>query len=77
MQPTVSILIGSPLSGVEARFLRQLHADLHGVQALILANFDTKRQIDFVVITPKFAGLLELKHFPWAYFRATERDMDV
>src|SRR5437867_2692433 len=64
MKPTTTILIGAPLSGDEAHVLQVLHADLEGIGALILANFNTpKRQIDFVVITPSYAALLELKDF--------------
>jgi len=69
MKPTPTLLIGAPLSGDEARFLRQLHADLKGVDALILANFETpRRQIDLVVVTPTYAALLELKNFPRPIF---------
>lgn len=64
MKPTVTILIGAPVSGNEARFLHTLHADLVGIEALILANFVVKeRQIDFVVVAPTYAALLELKNF--------------
>jgi hypothetical protein len=69
MKPTTTILIGSPLSGDEARFLHVLCKDLENAEALILANFQTtKRQIDFVVITPTYAALLELKNFPRPIF---------
>src|ERR1700746_2037879 len=67
MQPTIELLIGAPLKGSEALFLRQLYSDLgpHG-RALILANFEVAQgsssvQIDFVVVTSKRAELLELK----------------
>ncbi len=81
MKPTTLIFIGTPLEGEEARFLRALHADLSGREALILANFEAEgRQIDFVVVTPKYTALLEHKHFPlpifgqqngdWEYFNA-------
>jgi hypothetical protein len=64
MKPTTTILIGAPVSGEEARFLRRLHADLADTGAIILANFIAKqRQIDFVVITPTYATILELKNF--------------
>lgn len=64
MKPTVTILVGAPLSGEEARFLRTLHADLADTGALILANFIAKnRQIDFVVVTATYAAILELKNF--------------
>src|ERR1700728_946447 len=67
MTPTLELFIGSPLSGEEARFLKQLVADFSGQNTLILANFEiTKtirsRQIDFVVITDDHAELLEHKH---------------
>lgn len=69
MKPTVTILIGAPLSGDEARFLQKLHADLSATGALILANFVVdERQIDFVVVTPTHAALLELKNFPRPFF---------
>jgi hypothetical protein len=69
MKPTITLLIGSPLSGDEARFLRKLYADLDGVEALILANFFTpNRQIDFVVVTPSYAAILELKNSPRPIF---------
>jgi hypothetical protein len=66
MKPTgnVTILIGAPLQGDEARFLRTLHADLAATGALILANFEVKhRQVDFVVVTSAQAAILELKNF--------------
>ena len=67
MTPTLELFIGSPLSGEEARFLKQLVADFSGQNTLILANFEiTKtirsRQIDFVVITDDHAELLEHKN---------------
>jgi hypothetical protein len=69
MKPTTTILIGAPLSGEEARFLRILHADLEGIESLILANFFAgKRQIDFVVVTHTYAAILELKNFPLPIF---------
>jgi Nuclease-related domain len=66
MKPTVEVLIGSPLSGEEAQFLKRLFTDLSGQDSLILTNFEiTKagksRQIDFVVITNTHAQLLEHK----------------
>lgn len=65
MKPTNTLLIGGPLSGQEARFLRTLYADLEPVGALILANFHVgSRQIDFVVVTDLMAAILELKHLP-------------
>jgi Nuclease-related domain len=74
MQPTIELLIGAPLKGSEALFLRQLYSDLgpHG-WALILANFEiaqgsSSTQIDFVVITSKRAELLELKCFTGPVF---------
>ncbi|HVB57988.1 MAG TPA: nuclease-related domain-containing protein [Candidatus Acidoferrales bacterium] len=67
MTPAIELLIGSPLSGEEAHFLRQLFADFSAQNVLILANFEiTKsnrsRQIDFVVITDDHAELLEHKN---------------
>ena len=65
MKPTNALLIGGPLSGQEARFLRTLYADLVPVGGLILANFHVgSRQIDFVVVTDLMAAILELKHLP-------------
>lgn len=83
-KPTITVLIGAPLSGEEARFLRQLHADLAETEALILANFNVgERQIDFVVVTPASAAILELKNFScpifgkengfWTYVNASGR----
>ena len=64
MQPTTKILIGSPLRGEEAQFLRSLVRDLAVRDLLVLANFIADdRQIDFVVVTPTFAALLEHKNF--------------
>jgi len=69
MKPTTTIFIGAPLSGDEAHVLQALCRDLEGTGALILANFNTpKRQIDFVVINPSYAALLELKNFPRLIF---------
>ena len=74
MQPTVELLVGAPLKGSEASFLRQLHSDLgpHG-QVLILANFEiaqgsSSTQIDFVVVTSERTELLELKCFTGPVF---------
>jgi hypothetical protein len=64
MKPTVTILIGAPVSGDEARFLQKLATDLAPDGGVILANFVVgERQIDFVVVTPTCAALLELKNF--------------
>src|SRR5713101_1524065 len=68
MTPTIELLIGSPVSGEEARFLKQLFADFDGQNVLILANFDVSsasrsRQIDFVVVTDSHTELLEHKNF--------------
>lgn len=69
MKPTIDLLIGSPLTGHEARFLRKLYADLQPVGATIFANFCVrKRQIDFLVITDSHAAVLELKHLPQPLF---------
>jgi Nuclease-related domain len=64
MKPTTKILIGGPLKNDEASFLRVLCADLSSNDLLILANFLVRdRQIDFLVVTPTGAALIELKHF--------------
>src|SRR5271170_7846834 len=68
MMPTIELLIGSPVAGEEARFLKQLFADFAAQNVLILANFDVgnanrSRQIDFVVVTESHTELLELKNF--------------
>lgn len=69
MKPTNPLLIGAPLSGQEARFLRRLYADLEPIRALILATFHVdQRQVDFVVVTEALAAILELKHLPHAVF---------
>lgn len=65
----MTILVGAPLSGYEARFLHTLHADLGASEALILANFVVaEQQIDFLVVTPTYAAHLELKNFPRPVF---------
>jgi hypothetical protein len=66
MQPTIEILISSPVSGSEAAALRGIVTALRA-PALILANFEVFRggashEIDFVVITEKRAELVELKN---------------
>ena len=64
MKRTPTILIGSPLLGNEAAFLRTLCSDLAGLDALIVANFVVgSRQIDFLVVTPTNAVLIELKNY--------------
>src|SRR6202011_1600263 len=64
MKSNPRIFIGSPLHGDDAAFLRTLAADLADCDALILANFVVgDRQIDFVVIMPRFAALIELKNY--------------
>jgi hypothetical protein len=64
------ILIGAPLPSNEARFLRQLAADLEGCGgALILANFTARqRQIDFFVVTASYAAVIEQKDFSGPIF---------
>ena len=65
----MSLLIGDPLLGHEARFLRRLYADLEPIGALVLANFYAgQRQIDFVVVTESLTAILELKHLPQPVF---------
>jgi hypothetical protein len=67
MKPTIELLIGAPLTGSEAAFLRQLCSDLSvSAEFLILANFEVpppaaSRQIDFVVVGAHRAELVELK----------------
>ena len=67
MQPTIELYIGAPLSGSEAYFLRRIHVDLAGhAPCVILANFEIphgKGQVDFLVVTPQRAQLIELKCF--------------
>lgn len=66
MKPTesVTILVGGPVEGKEAAFLRTLVRDLSGSEALILANFQVEgRQIDFFVARPLLAAVVELKNF--------------
>ena len=65
----VILLVGEPLSGHEARFLRKLYAELEPIGALVLANFHAgEYQIDFVVVTESLAAILELKHLPQPVF---------
>jgi hypothetical protein len=41
MKPTIELLIGAPLKGSEAAFLKRLHSDLAAQgRCLILANFE-------------------------------------
>ena len=66
MEPTIEILISSPLSGSEAAALRAFVEGLSG-PALILANFEiqdggSSHEIDFVVVTERRAELVELKN---------------
>ena len=70
MKTTQTILIGSPLLGHEAAFLRTLCADLVGFDVLIIANFvvGSNRQIDFLVVTPTNAVLIELKNYRYPVF---------
>jgi hypothetical protein len=74
MKPTIEILIGAPLRGSEASFLRTICSDLqpHG-PSLILANFEvgsgpSSCQIDFVVVAANRTELLELKCFSGPIF---------
>ncbi|HEY4438802.1 MAG TPA: nuclease-related domain-containing protein, partial [Candidatus Elarobacter sp.] len=70
MKSNQTILIGSPLLGREAAFLRTLCADLAGLNVLIIANFVVRssRQIDFLVVTPTNAVLIELKNYRFPVF---------
>lgn len=74
MKPTIEILIGAPLSGSEASFLRKIYADLEAQgSGLILSNFEVPSgsascQIDFVVVVSKRTELLELKCFSGRIF---------
>jgi len=64
MKPTTKILIGGVVRNEEAAFIRELVDDLSTSDLLILANFLVGgHQIDFVVVTPQFVALLELKNF--------------
>lgn len=64
MKNNPAVFIGSPLVGDEAAFLRRLYADVADSNAVILANFVVgDRQIDFLVVTPTSAALLELKNY--------------
>jgi hypothetical protein len=64
MKPTTKIMIGGVVRNEEAAFIRELVDDLSASDLLILANFLVGgHQIDFVVVTPLFAALLELKNF--------------
>jgi hypothetical protein len=64
MKPTTKIFIGGVVRNEEAAFIRELVGDLSSSDLLILANFLVGgHQVDFVVITPSFAALLELKNF--------------
>jgi hypothetical protein len=78
MKPTNTLLIGSPVSGYEARFLRTLYTDLEPVGALILANFHVRsRQIDFVVVTETIAAILEVKNLTAPAFGGQNGDWKI
>ena len=79
MKTTPTILIGQPLHDQhEAAFLRTLCTDLAGLDALIIANFVVdSRQIDFVVVTPTNAVLIELKNYRGAVFGDRNGDWSV
>jgi hypothetical protein len=69
MKTTRLILIGDVLSGHEASFLRELVRSFPEPDTLILANFHVdQQQIDFFVVTPTHAGLIEHKHFTGPVF---------
>jgi hypothetical protein len=75
MKPTLAILIGAPLEREEASFLRTLHADLAGADALVLANFIVdRRQIDYLVVTAAGATIVELKSFAGPIFGGENGD---
>lgn len=77
MKSTTTIMIGAPLTGEEARFLRVLEHDISGTESLILASFEAgARQIDFVVVTPSCAALVELKNFRLPIFGQQNGDWD-
>ncbi len=60
----MEIMIGAPVAGSEAVVLRKLCQDLAGVDALLMVNFEVNhRQIDFMVITGRYAAVIELKSF--------------
>ncbi len=69
MKPTKPILIGDVLSGSEAAVLRSLVSSFPEPDTLFFANFHVdQQQIDFFVVTPTHAGLIELKHFTGPVF---------
>jgi hypothetical protein len=69
MKNQVKILVGGPLREEEAYFLRVLSSDLASTGALILGNFVIRdRQIDFLVVMPRYAALIELKTLPRPIF---------
>jgi len=57
-------MIGAPMVRAEALVLRQLYQDLTNTDALLMANFEVNhRQIDFLVVTERYAAIIELKCF--------------
>lgn len=51
MAPTIELLIGSPVSGEKARFLKELFGDFNGQNVLILANFEANNPIGLAKLT--------------------------
>lgn len=63
------ILIGDVVSGSEAAFLKVVDSSFPDLDALIFVNFQVGcEQIDFFVVAPAHAGLIELKHFAGPVF---------
>ncbi|HMH14336.1 MAG TPA: nuclease-related domain-containing protein [Edaphobacter sp.] len=63
------ILIGEPVKGTEANALRRLHQTAKDLDGLLLANFHVgPRQFDFVLVSPGYTALIELKSLAGAVF---------
>jgi hypothetical protein len=71
----MQILIGNPAIGTEAVVLRQLYEAFVDQEGLILANFYVGTlQVDYVMITQDYTGLIELKSVSGAVFGGQNGD---
>ena len=65
----MQILIGNPVTGIEAVVLRRLYEAFVERDGLILANFYVgTRQVDYIVIAQDYTALIELKSVSGAVF---------
>jgi hypothetical protein len=74
----MQILIGNPVTGIEAVVLRRLYEAFVERDGLILANFYVgTRQIDYVMIAQDHAALIELKSVSGAVFGGQNGDWSI